>query len=176
MTNATYFAASGLDALGLNWQSFLFQLISFVIVLVILKRFVFGKLVATLEARRQTVENSLKQAAETEAKLHAAEADVAKLLAEARQRVEGVIAIGRKEAKQLLVDAEKAADKRAAHIVAEASAQMDIELRKAREQLQRDTISLVATATEKIIQQKLTQPADEALIIKALAGAERKQS
>jgi hypothetical protein len=34
-------ASGGLSALGLNWQSFLFQLITFVIVLVLLRKFVY---------------------------------------------------------------------------------------------------------------------------------------
>jgi F0F1-type ATP synthase membrane subunit b/b' len=52
----TQFAESssgGISSLGLNVKSFVFQLITFLIVLAILRRWVFPKLVATLEERRK---------------------------------------------------------------------------------------------------------------------------
>ena len=54
--------SSGISSLGINLKGFLFQLITFVIVLLILRRYVFPKLVATLEARRSALEQSLAQA------------------------------------------------------------------------------------------------------------------
>ena len=59
---ATQFAAesssSGISSLGVNLKSFIFQLITFLIVLLILRRWVFPKLVATLEERRKTLEEA----------------------------------------------------------------------------------------------------------------------
>lgn len=160
--------AGGLAALGLNWQSFLFQLITFVIVLLILRQFVFKKLVATLEARRQTVEDSIKQAAETEEKLKKAEETIAGLLAAARAQADEIVGTGHKEAAQLVEAAEAKAVQRAGHIVKEAKAQMDVEVTKAREALKTETAQLVAQATEKIIKEKLDATKDASLIRSAL--------
>jgi F-type H+-transporting ATPase subunit b len=177
IVSATYFAAEvehsagGLSALGLDVKSFLFQLISFVIVLVILRVFVFGKLVATLEGRRQAVEDSLKHAAETEAKMKDAEANIAKLLAQARSEADDVVAASHKEATQMLQAAEEKAVKRAEHIVTEAKAQMDVELGKARDSLKAETAQLVALAAGKILGEKLDASKDEKLIAAALKGA-----
>jgi F-type H+-transporting ATPase subunit b len=167
-------SAGGIAALGLNWSSFLFQLISFVIVLLILRKFVFGKLVATLEARRRTVEDSLKQAAETEAKLKQAEQTIAGMLTEARKQADEVVATSHKEAGQMLQEAEGKAAKRAEHIVSEAKAQMGIELGKARDALKAETASLVALATERIIGEKLDANKDAALINAAVKSAKER--
>ncbi len=61
--------SSGLGALGLNVESFVFQLITFVVVLLILRKYVYSRLVNTLESRRTAVIESLedaKKAAEEE--------------------------------------------------------------------------------------------------------------
>lgn len=161
-------AAGGIAALGLDWKAFLFQLVTFVIVLVILRKFVFGKLVATLEARQKAVEDSLTHAAATEAKLQDAEKTIATMLTEARSEADAVLAASHKEAAQTVEAAESKAVKRAEHIVAEAKSQMDVELAKARELLKKETAKLVAVATEHIIKEKLDPVKDAKLIEAAL--------
>jgi F-type H+-transporting ATPase subunit b len=169
----THFAAEGgLAALGLNVQSFVFQLITFVIVLLILRAFVYKKLVATLEDRRNTVETSIEQAAETERKLKEAETTISGMLTEARTQADEIVAAGHKEVSKMVEEAETKAAKRAEHIVADAKAQMDVEVGKAREQLKAETLHLVALATEQIISKKLDAKQDTSLISDALANAQ----
>lgn len=169
-------AAGGIGALGLNWQAFLFQLITFVIVLLILRKFVFGKLVATLEARQKAVEDSLKHASETETKLKDAEKTISGMLAEARGEADALVAAGHKEAAQMVEAAEEKAAKRAEHIVSEAKASMDVELGKARDALKKETAKLVAAATEQIIGEKLDTTKDAKLIDAALTKAAKERA
>lgn len=168
-------AAGGIAALGLDWKAFLFQLISFVIVLLVLRKFVFGKLINTLEARQKAVDDSLKNAAETEEKLKNAEKTIAGMLSDARSESEALVAAGHKEAAQMVEAAESKAAKRAEHIVAEAKASMDVELGKAREALKKETALLVAAATEQIIGEKLDATKDAKLIDAALAKAAKER-
>jgi F-type H+-transporting ATPase subunit b len=163
-------AAGGIAALGLDWKAFLFQLITFVIVLLILRKFVFGKLVATLSARQKAVEDSIKNAEETEKKLKNAEASVAEILTNARKEADEVISASQKEAMQMIEAAEAKAAKQAEHIVSEAKSQMDVEVAKAREALKKETAALVAIATERIIREKLDPTRDAKLIDAALKG------
>jgi len=65
-------SSSGISSLGVNLKAFIFQLVTFLLVLLILRRWVFPKLVATLESRRDALERSLLQAKETEEALKAA--------------------------------------------------------------------------------------------------------
>lgn len=168
-------AEGGIAALGLNLQSFLFQLITFVIVFIILRQFVFKKLVRTLDERRNAVESSIKHASETEAKLKKAEETIAGMLADGRKQADEVVAVAHKEASQMLEDAEAKAAKRAEHIVAEAKSHMDVELAKARTALKEETVQLVALATEQIIRQKLDPAKDATLINAALTDAAKER-
>ena len=163
-------AAGGIAALGLDWKAFLFQLITFVIVLLILRKFVFGKLVATLSARQRAVEDSIKNAEETEKKLKNAEKSVAEILTNARKEADEVVSASQKEAAQMIEAAEAKAAKQAEHIVKEAKNQMDVEVAKAREALKKETAALVALATERIIREKLDPTKDAKLIDAALKG------
>lgn len=160
--------AGGLSALGLNWQSFLFQLITFVIVLLILRQFVFKKLVKTLEDRRQAVEQSLSHAAETEKRLKTTETTIVKMLEDARAQAGDIVDLGHKEAALLVEDAQKKAALRAERLVADAKVQMDAQITKARQELKAETAQLVAKATEHIIKEKLDPKKDAALIAESL--------
>ena len=164
-------AGGGLSSLGINLKGFLFQLITFVLVMLLLKKYVYGKLVDTLEARRSTVLQSLEQAKQATDELLGAEEKIEKLLVEARQESADIVATAHKEAVAMVEEAESKAQKKAEHIVSEAKAQLDSEILKARDMLVKETKALVAEATEQIIGQKLTGAADEKLIEKALQEA-----
>lgn len=169
-------APSGIGALGLNVKYFLFQLISFVIILLILRRWVFPKLVATLEDRRLAVEQSLNQAKETEAAMRKAEKQVAAILHEAQTQASDIVDSAKKEATKTIEAAEGKAIKQAEHIISEAKAQMNSELSKARVALKQETTKLVALATEQIVQEKVDSAKNSQLISKAIASAEKESA
>ena len=164
-------SSGGLSSLGINAKGFLFQLITFVMVMLLLKKYVYGKLVDTLEARRQTVLGSLEEAKKAAEELQDTEAKIEKLLVEARQESADIVATAHKEAVAMVEEAETKAQKKAEHIITEAKGQLDQEILKARAELKKETKTLVALATEQIIGQKLTGAMDEKLIEQALKDA-----
>lgn len=168
---ATEAEAGGIGALGLNVQAFIFQLVTFVLVLLLLRKFVYGKLVSTLEDRRKTVEQSLSQAAEAAKELEKAGEKVEGMIKEARAESRDIIATAHKESVAMHEEAEKKAKKRADHIVSEARAQLDQDVLKAREALKDETRQLVVLATEKILKEKIDATRDSKLIDSALKEA-----
>lgn len=177
MNNITYFAqeaaaSGGIGALGINLQSFLFQLITFVLVLIILRKFVYGRLVDTLEARRQAVVDSLKAAEQSVKDLEQAETKVAALIEEAREEARGIVETAHKESNAMIEDAETKASRKAEHIIAQAETRMQHEVASAREALRSETAVLVAAATEKILREKVDAKTDAKLIEAAIKEAE----
>jgi F-type H+-transporting ATPase subunit b len=176
MNTITYFsqaaaASGGLGALGLNLQSFLFQLITFVLVLLILRKFVYGKLIDTLEQRRQAVVDSLKAAEQSAKDLEATESKVAALIEEAREQARGIVETAHKESSAMIEDAETKAGKKAEHIIAQAETRMEHEVASAREALRSETTALVAQATEKILREKVDAKKDAQLTQAAIKEA-----
>ncbi|HLZ14901.1 MAG TPA: F0F1 ATP synthase subunit B [Candidatus Saccharimonadales bacterium] len=157
------------QALGLNAQLFIEQAVAFLILVFVLGKFVYPALVKAIDDRRNAIEAGLQEAKESQEALERAEAKVAELLEQARKDADDILARSHQEAVGMVADAESKAKARAEQIVADARQQLDIDIAKAREALKKDTVELVAAATERIIGEKLDDKKDAALVNKALA-------
>jgi F-type H+-transporting ATPase subunit b len=160
--------ASGFAALGFDPKAFIIQLITFLLVFYILRRFAFGKIVELLERRRQTIEEGVRLTAKMSEEKEKLDKEVAQKLAEARRQADEIIAASHEQAKTMVKDAETAAETKAATILAEAKKKIDEETARARRKLEHEMVSLVAEATEVIVEEKLDPKKDAALLTKAL--------
>lgn len=156
--------SGGISALGLNVKAFIFQLVAFLIVLLVLKRYVFPRLVTTLEQRRKTLEDSLEHAKQTEQALNNAEKKATQMLAEARVLADEALLEAKKAASAFIAEAESTASTRASLIIKDAEAHLDQEREKLRHELKNELKDLVADATQTIIGKKLDSKSDTELI------------
>ena len=166
-------SSSGISSLGINLKAFIFQLITFVIVLLILRRFALPKIVKTLEDRRRALEKSLTDAKQIEETLAKAEASAKDILSTARQQADAALAEARKATRDNIAAAETKAAERAALIIKDAEASLGEEREKLRQDLRQELAVLVADATENIIGEKLDPKRDMSLIERALKGVGR---
>ncbi|HUC89976.1 MAG TPA: F0F1 ATP synthase subunit B [Patescibacteria group bacterium] len=158
------------QALGVSWKLLVEQGLAFLILVAILAKFVYPVLMKSVDDRRNQIEAGMKEAKESQAALEKAEAKVGELLEQARKDADDILARTHQEAATVVADAETKANARAEQIVADARAQLGIDVAKAREALKRDTVELVALATERVIGEKLDDHKDADLVKKALAG------
>lgn len=161
-------SSGGISSLGINLKAFAFQLITFVIVLLILRRYVFPKLVATLEARRKTLEESLVQAKRTQEALDKAEASAAHILHQAREQADEALSEAKNQAKELVAKSEGTAREQAERIINETQEQIAQEYNKLRQELRGELAGLVAEASEKVLRSKLSSKEDERLISQSI--------
>ena len=164
-------SAGGIAALGLNVQSFLFQLITFVLVLLLLRKFVYSKLVDTLETRRVAVIESLDNAKEAAKELEKTNEKTAELLKTAQKEAADIVALARSEAAGVVEEAETKAKKRAEHLIEQAEGRLQQDITKARDDLRKEMMSLVAQATETVLKEKVDGAADKKLIQRAVKEA-----
>lgn len=164
-------SSGGIGALGINLQGFMFQLITFVAVLLLLHKYVYKRLVETLETRRTAVIESLDNAKKAATELEKANDKTAELLKEAQKEAADIVALAGKEAAKAIEEAEVKASKKADHIIEQAQSRIDTDIAEAKKGLESEMISLVASATEKIIQQKLDAKNDTELIKAAIKEA-----
>jgi F-type H+-transporting ATPase subunit b len=157
-------SSGGISSLGLNVKSFVFQLITFVIVLLILRRWVFPKLVATLEERRKVLEQSLVQARQTEETLHETEAKSEQVLQKAREQADAALADAQNRAKEIISEAEKKGEESAKRIVTEAEEHLSQERNKLRDELKDELTELVVLTTERVLGKSLKKDDDLELI------------
>ena len=173
---STSSSPSLLSALGLNWQLFIEQGVAFAILLWILAKFVYPTLIKSIDSRREQIEAGLQEAKESQVALEKAEAQVAELLATARQDADALLARSHTEAAAMVADAESKAKTRAEQIVADAREQLALDVTKARESLKAETVKLVAAATEHLLHEKIDDKKDATLIKQALATAEKERA
>jgi F-type H+-transporting ATPase subunit b len=162
--------SSGLGAFNLNVKGFLFQLATFVLVLLIIRKWVVPKLAETINKRQETLEQSLENARATEQALAQAEARAEEILGKARSLADEALAEAKDAGAGIVAKAETAAGERAELIVKEAESRLDEERQKLRAELRAELADLVADATEKIIHEKLDEKRDMSLIERAIKG------
>jgi len=158
----------GIAALGIDPLTILAQGATFLLFFFVIKKFALGKVVATLEARRKTIEGSLDKAEALNKQNEETEKRVSALLGEARKEAEDIIGKGRKEATEIVHEAEKTAATKAEKIVADGKLQIEAAVVNARADLKKETLGLVAQATAVVLDEAVDPKKHEALVKKAL--------
>ncbi|HSX52804.1 MAG TPA: F0F1 ATP synthase subunit B [Patescibacteria group bacterium] len=166
-------SSGGIAALGINLKALILQIITFIIVFWLLKRFALDKIVQTLEERRQKIDDGVTLGREMEAEKAKLEDQVKAIMLQARKDADKIIAQARTESTQLIKDAETVAGRKADTLMADAHARIEDDIKRARQGLEQDMLSLVAEATEVIIEEKLDDKKDNALIRRVLQGVKR---
>ena len=162
--------STGIQALGISPSAFLIQLITFLIVFMLLKRYAFTPIVKKLEERRKVIEDGVKLGQKLEKQQAKLDEEVAKVMREARHDADKIIATGHKEAREVIRDAEKTAQRKAETILADAEVRIGEESEQAKRRLERDLVGLVSEATETIVGEKVDPKRDAELIKKAMKG------
>lgn len=162
--------ASGFAALGFDPKAFLIQLITFLFVFYILKRFVFGRIVDLLEKRRQTIEDGVRLTNEIKAEKEKLEIEVTKIQKEARKHADEVLANSQQQASTMLKEAEEAAQKKIDVLLADAQKKIEEETKRAKQAVEKEAVDLVIRATEVIAREKISASKDKDLIARALKG------
>ena len=157
-----------LQALGIDWKLLVEQAIAFLILVWVLGKFVYPTLVKSIDQRRAAIESSLEEAKKVQEDSANAEEKIEKLLAEARKEADDIVKRSHQEATTIVADAEAKAKTRAESFLKDAHAQLEADVNKARQILKKDTIGLVASATEQLLHEKVDAKKDEALIKRVL--------
>lgn len=172
LTNHLFGAESsgGIAALGIDVKALVLQILTFLLFFWLLKRFAFGKIVAVLEKRQKTINDGIKLGLEMQKAKEELDAKGQEVLRKARQEADKIIAAGHTEAGAVIKAAEDAAARKTDAMLADAHAKIEDDIQRARRQLERDMLQLVAEATEVIAGEKLDAKKDSQLIAKALSG------
>jgi F-type H+-transporting ATPase subunit b len=145
------------------------ELITFLVMMAILARYVYPQVVRLAEARQRQVVDQLKEAekarAEAEARLKEAEAH----LTEARRTAQAVIDAANKSAEQLRQERKQKAEEEARRLIESARKEIEAERLKAIQSVRSEVAGLVVSATEKVIGETLDMTKHKQLIEKAIA-------
>lgn len=155
-------------SLGIDWTLLALQGVAFLILVVLLGKFVYPVFVRIIDERQEKIDASTKAAEQAAHEAETAQEEVAKLLKEARKEASEIVATAKSEATVMIETSDKKAKSRAEKIVADAHDQIQKDVIAARKQLHNDTIDLVALATEKVVGKTLNDKVDDKVIADAV--------
>ncbi len=165
-------AAAKPSLIDINFGLMFWTLVTFVLVLVILKWKAFGPLQEMIDARRKAITADLDAAEQARTEAQAALAEYREQLAQAR-----------KEASKIVEDARQAMDDKRRSDMAEidadktrqlerVKAEIAAETRQALTEIKQQVADLTLAATEKVLHAKLDQAEQKRLIEEALADVD----
>lgn len=175
MNMLTHFAAetaatdAGLfGALGIDWRLLILQIIAFLILVFLLGKFVYPWLMKQVDERAAAIEKAAEAATAAEKAAADTKEQVAELLDKAREEAAEIVETAQLEAAELMAITEKKAKAAAERIAADAAAQLEKDVARAKATLFDETLQLVALTTEKLVGTELTAKIDENKIRKTL--------
>lgn len=177
MTTLTQFASTEADsggllgALGIDVGMLIFQAIAFIILVLVLGKWVYPIFIKIVDERQEKIEESTKAAIEAEKQAAQAKDAVADLMKQARKEAGEIVTTAKQEATAAVEAAEAKSKTRAEQIVADAHDQISKDVAAAKKALHNETLELVAMATEKVIGKTVTPKVDDSVIAAALKGA-----
>lgn len=166
----TFFGAeaSGLGALGIDLKAFIIQLITFILAYVALRYFAFGRIVKLLRSRRETIEQGVRLGEEMQKQRAKLDENIEEKLRGARSQADDIIASANETGRQAIREAEDKARAKADGILDQAKQNIAQDSARARQQLEKELVGLVADATEAVLEEKVDSTKDRSLIQKFL--------
>jgi F-type H+-transporting ATPase subunit b len=149
----------GLNVTGLLWHAF-----NFIVLLVLLRLFLYRPVLGMLEARAQRVRESMEQADQARRAAEQAEADRQALLAETRREAERIRARADEQAKRILADAEARAQERQRHIEQQAEESARQIEERVMAQVRAQLADLVVSAVDRVTRGVLDANAQRGLV------------
>jgi len=155
--------------ISIDWRSLSVQMLNFIVLLVILTKLLYRPFLAKMEERTAAIKNSLEEAQaaraeaarqqeENEARLRAAHAEAATIRAQALREA------GEESRKQI-----EAAQAQAKKLVEDTKAQLDGEVRRARDELRREVADLATVVAETLVRRSLRDEDHRRIVAEAIA-------
>ncbi len=150
-----------LKNIGFDWQVALANFINFMLILFILKRYVFKPTHEIIEKRKNLIQKGIDQSKDAETELLIAKQESENTLKEAHQKANTIIAEAKKKGDDLLARAEEKAEQAAGEALKDAEKKMAQEKKAMEKELFAKTGNLVIQGIQKILRKDFSEK-DEA--------------
>ena len=139
--------------------------ISFLVVLVLMRRLAWGPILQGLKDREEEIDGALNKAKEARAEIENLQADNERLLQEARAERDGMLRDARDMADKLVADAKQQAKDEGERMIDQAKQAIDGERAAAVAELKAEVAKLSLDIAEKLVRQELKDEASQQELI-----------
>lgn len=158
---------------GIEWPLLVAQIINFLIIFYVLKRFLYRPIFGLLKKRADTIKEGLEKAEEGKKSLDNALIKEKKIIKEAQETAQKIIHDAREQAQTLSKETEEKAKKHADRMIEDAKVQIDLDVRKAEQQLNKKIAKLSVEFLKKSLPDLFTSQEQSAIVAKAVKQLEK---
>lgn len=148
---------SSLANIGFDWKVALANLVNFLIIFYLLKRFVFNKINTTLEDRKRKIDAGLTHAREAETARVMAVEEKKRVIKEAQAEAQEIVQSARDEERRIVGEAGAKGEKEAQSIIEQGKARIASEEKTMRDEVSDYAAALVVSSVEKILKEDITK-------------------
>ena len=150
-----------MDALGIEWPLLISQLINFIILIILMRMFLYKPVLNMLNARKERIAQSMKDAERVSAAAREAEGEKEKALEQAHRKAQEIREQATRDAERIAQDVRSRAETEATEIrmkaQADAAKQTELALADANKQI----ADLAIMATEKLLGRELEKKSEQ---------------
>jgi len=143
------------------------QIVNFLIILFLLKKFFYKPIIKLLDDRKKKIDESLKNAELIEERLKQTEEKSAQIIEEARRNSQNLISESKKEADRILAQAAIEARKSTEQTILDAQTQINLQKVEMKKELEKETLSLVVAVVNKVLGRTVSPKEKQTLTSKA---------
>jgi F-type H+-transporting ATPase subunit b len=146
------------EKLGIDVRWFISQLVNFVVLLLILQRFLYKPMLNMLEQRKARIRESMDYAERVKKEAERAEDDYQKRMAESRREAQTIIALAEQQAERVRDDIVVKARAEAQEIKAKAMTDLEHERKRMTAELRGEVADLAILAAGRVLGKELDAP------------------
>ena len=148
----------------LSASEILAQIVSFFLLLFLLRQFAWKKILGLLDKRKEKISSQLTEIESTKLEIATLKSDyetkISNIASQAQEKINAAV----EEAKVVSAQMHKKANEEAQDIILDARAQVKYEVSKAQEQLKEKIVDIALSAARTVIQEKLTGEGDRKIV------------
>ncbi|MFV1974673.1 MAG: F0F1 ATP synthase subunit B [Candidatus Scalindua sp.] len=159
-----------LEALGVNFKMVIIQAAGFLLLLFLLKKFLFGKIKDVIKARADEIKDTYKKSEDDKAEAGRLKEEYQQKVIKADEAAEGKIQAAVVKAKDISDEMLKEAHQAAADEKARAQQNIDMERKKALAEVRNQVVDLTILSTSRLIKQSTKRETAEKLVDDVIKG------
>lgn len=152
---------------GVNPILLVAQIVNFLIIFVVLKKFLYKPVLEMIKTRQREIEKGLEDSEKAKLELEKAEAEEREILQKAQSKAEKILDQAKADAMEVRANAEESAKKDTESMIAQAKEQITQEAKSAEEKLTKNIGEIAISLLEKSVQGLFGKKEQDVLLKKA---------
>ncbi|MBT3880870.1 MAG: F0F1 ATP synthase subunit B [Candidatus Scalindua sp.] len=159
-----------LDALGVDFKMVFIQVVGFLLLLVLMKKFLFGKIKDVIKSRADEIKDTYKKSEDAKAEAERLKAEYQQQAVKADEAAEAKIQVAVDKAKEISDQMLKEAHQAVADEKSKAQLNIEMERKKALAEVRNQVVDLTILSTSRLIKQSTQRETAEKLVDDVIAG------